>query len=117
MSTKPASVEVVPSGNYGETRFNALRHGVLSRYTVLPWEDEAEYRALLAALVAEQKPEGPHRNRSGCAGRRMRVLHIRSKRERSASTWYSPRVLRASWHVWIDWTDGAVDDEHDVSFG
>jgi hypothetical protein len=21
------------------TRFNALRHGVLSRYTVLPWED------------------------------------------------------------------------------
>ncbi|MGH8570455.1 MAG: hypothetical protein ACREXU_21240 [Gammaproteobacteria bacterium] len=23
------------------TRFNALRHGVLSRYTVLPWEAEA----------------------------------------------------------------------------
>ena len=28
------------------TRFNALRHGVLSRYTVLPWEDADEYRAL-----------------------------------------------------------------------
>ena len=27
------------------TRFNALRHGLLSRYTVLPWEDADEYRA------------------------------------------------------------------------
>jgi len=26
------------------TRFNALRHGVLSCYTVLPWEDAGEYR-------------------------------------------------------------------------
>ena len=25
------------------TRFNALRHGVLSRYTVLPWENADEY--------------------------------------------------------------------------
>jgi hypothetical protein len=41
------------------TRFNALRHGVLSRYTVLPWEDAAEYRDLLASLVAEHVPHGP----------------------------------------------------------
>jgi hypothetical protein len=41
------------------TRFNALRHGVLSRYTVLPWEDAHEYEALLAALVAEHAPQGP----------------------------------------------------------
>ena len=27
------------------TRFNALRHGILSRYTVLPWEDEGRRRA------------------------------------------------------------------------
>ena len=26
------------SGNYEVARFNALRHGVLSRHTVLPWE-------------------------------------------------------------------------------
>jgi hypothetical protein len=39
---------------YKTTRFNALRHGVLSRYTVLPWEDEGEYRALL-----EHAPQGP----------------------------------------------------------
>src|SRR3954453_13992810 len=41
------------------TRFNALRHGVLSRYTVLPWEDGEEYQALVAALVAEHAPQGP----------------------------------------------------------
>jgi hypothetical protein len=41
------------------TRFNALRHGVLSRYTVLPWEDSGEYCALLAALAAEHAPQGP----------------------------------------------------------
>jgi hypothetical protein len=41
------------------TRFNALRHGVLSRYAVLPWEDAEEYRVLVAALAAEHKPQGP----------------------------------------------------------
>jgi hypothetical protein len=41
------------------TRFNALRHGVLSRYTVLPWEDAGQYCVLLAALVAEHAPRGP----------------------------------------------------------
>ena len=47
------------TGNYEFARFNALRHGVLSRHTVLPWEDGEEYRVLLEALVAEHKPEGP----------------------------------------------------------
>ena len=41
------------------TRFNALRHGILSRYTVLPWEDEEEYATLVAALAAEHAPQGP----------------------------------------------------------
>jgi len=41
------------------TRFNALRHGVLSRYTVLPWEEEEEYAALVASLVEEHAPQGP----------------------------------------------------------
>jgi hypothetical protein len=41
------------------TRFNALRHGLLSRYTVLPWEDANEYQAVVAALVAEHAPQGP----------------------------------------------------------
>ena len=47
------------TGGTDITRFNALRHGVLSRYTVLPWEDADEYQALVAALVAEHAPQGP----------------------------------------------------------
>jgi len=31
----------------------------LSRYTVLPWENADEYRALVAALAAEHAPQGP----------------------------------------------------------
>jgi hypothetical protein len=46
-------------GNYQLARFNALRHGVLSQYTVLPWEDGEEYQGLLEALVAEHEPRGP----------------------------------------------------------
>ena len=46
-------------GHYEVARFNALRHGLLSQYTILPWEDGEEYEALLAALVAEHKPRGP----------------------------------------------------------
>jgi hypothetical protein len=55
--TKPTlSVE---TGGTEVTRFNALRHGMLSRYTVLPWEDADEYRGLVAALAAEHAPQGP----------------------------------------------------------
>src|SRR5277367_904029 len=59
MNTMPALTDMAPATQYDATRFNALRHGVLSRYTVLPWEDVAEYRSLLNALVAEHAPEGP----------------------------------------------------------
>jgi hypothetical protein len=46
-------------GNYELARFNALRHGILSQHTVLPWEDREEYLTLVEALVAEHKPLGP----------------------------------------------------------
>jgi hypothetical protein len=49
----------MPNSSYDTTRFNALRHGVLSRHTVLPWEDRIEYQALLDALMAEHAPDGP----------------------------------------------------------
>jgi hypothetical protein len=32
---------------------------VLSRYTVLPWEDAGEYRTLVVTLAAEHAPQGP----------------------------------------------------------
>jgi hypothetical protein len=44
---------------YEVTRFNALKHGVLSHDTVLPWENESEYHALLDTLVSEHRPQGP----------------------------------------------------------
>ena len=46
-------------GGCDVSRFNALRHGVLSAHTVLPWEDKAEYETLLNALVGEYTPHGP----------------------------------------------------------
>jgi hypothetical protein len=44
---------------YEVSRLNALRHGVLSVHTVLPWEDKGEYEALLNGLVEEYVPRGP----------------------------------------------------------
>jgi len=46
-------------GGYEGSRFNAVRHGVLSEHTVLPWEDKEEYAALLDDLVEEYAPRGP----------------------------------------------------------
>jgi hypothetical protein len=46
-------------GSYQSSRLNALRHGVLSQHTVLPWEDPDEYRQLAEALAAEHNPQGP----------------------------------------------------------
>jgi hypothetical protein len=56
-----STTETLPAETGGTdiTRFNALRHGVLSRYTVLPWESTDEYRAIVEALVAEHCPQGP----------------------------------------------------------
>src|SRR5215217_8137549 len=58
MTYMPASLEAKPE-RYQVTRFNALKHGVLSHDTVLPWENESEYCTLLDALIAEHRPQGP----------------------------------------------------------
>jgi hypothetical protein len=59
--TMTRTTQTLPAetGSTEITRFNALRHGVLSRYAVLPWEDADEYQAIVSALVAEHCPEGP----------------------------------------------------------
>ena len=49
---------LTPNG-YDASRFNALRHGILSQFAVLPWEDPVEYETLVAALTEEHKPSGP----------------------------------------------------------
>jgi hypothetical protein len=45
-------------GNYEAVRYNAMKHGILSRLTVLPHEDPDEFAGLLAALVHEHQPAG-----------------------------------------------------------
>jgi hypothetical protein len=57
--TKKTQTLPAQTGGTDITRFNALRHGLLSRYTVLPWESADEYRAVVEALVAEHGPQGP----------------------------------------------------------
>jgi hypothetical protein len=59
--TKTSQMPVETSGT-DITRFNALRHGVLSGYTVLPWEDADQYQGIVTALVVEHVPQGPPRS-------------------------------------------------------
>ena len=47
---KPPGYEVV--------RFNALKHGILSRYTVLSHESHADYESLVNSLMDEHLPAG-----------------------------------------------------------
>lgn len=47
-----------PAVGYQAVRFNAVKHGILARSTVLPHEDAAEFADLHAALVAEHQPAG-----------------------------------------------------------
>ena len=58
-----SSVETMPrsaeTNGYERSRLNALRHGILSRHRVLPWEDRSEYDDLLESLMAEHAPYGP----------------------------------------------------------
>ena len=43
---------------YEVVRFNALKHGILSRYTVLSHESHADYESLANALMDEHLPAG-----------------------------------------------------------
>ena len=43
MMTRTTQTLPAETANTDITRFNALHHGVVSRYTVLPWESADEY--------------------------------------------------------------------------
>ena len=110
-STLPAKI-----GGTEITRFNALRHGVLSRYRVLPWEDAAEYRDLVASLVAEHAPHGPTEEHlveelAGILWRKRRLRLAESAAHRhgleDALSESQRTAKRAVVH--IDATDGSED--------
>jgi hypothetical protein len=56
VETMPLSAE---TSGYQRSRLNAVRHGILSRHLVLPWEERTEYDQLLESLIAEHSPSGP----------------------------------------------------------
>jgi hypothetical protein len=47
-----------PNTSYEAVRFNAMKHGILSRLAVLAHEDQTEFSDLLAALLDEHQPAG-----------------------------------------------------------
>lgn len=60
MSTiRAVATQNAKESSYDASRFNAVKHGVLSKFTVLPWESQDEYDALHAAFVEEHRPLGP----------------------------------------------------------
>ncbi len=56
--TREEAAPVARAGNYEPVRFNALKHGILSKLAVLAHEDHAEFADLLAALIEEHRPAG-----------------------------------------------------------
>ena len=40
-------------------RFDAIKHGVLSRHIALPWEDRDAFEEILRGLLVEHQPQGP----------------------------------------------------------
>ena len=113
--TETTSTQPAEADSYEITRFNALRHGVLSRYTVLPWEDEDEYCKLLDAFVAEHKPKGPTEEHlvEEMVGvlwrkRRLRLAEAAAYRNlpgsregRSKMSLYQIRFERPPWAAWF----------------
>lgn len=56
--TRDEAAPEAQGGNYEPVRFNAMKHGILSRLVVLAHEDHAEFADLLAALIDEHRPTG-----------------------------------------------------------
>lgn len=56
--TRDQTAPVATANNYEPVRFNAMKHGILSRLAVLAHEDHAEFDDLLAALLDEHRPGG-----------------------------------------------------------
>ena len=48
----------VEAGHYEAVRYNAIKHGILSKLVVLPHEDHGEFSELLAGMIEEHQPAG-----------------------------------------------------------
>ena len=81
ISLPVTNTEDAPQSSYELVRFNAMQHGILSRYTVLSHEDGGEYQVLLSALLEEHQPAG------------MTEVHL--VEELAGIIWRKRRVLQA----------------------
>lgn len=52
------NVKDVIQSNYEPVRYNAMKHGILSKLAILPHEDGEEFAGLEAALLEEHQPKG-----------------------------------------------------------
>ena len=68
-----------PNDNYAPVRYNALKHGILSKLVVLPHEDRSEFDSLLTGLIEEHQPTG--------------VTEIHLVEELASILWRKRRVL------------------------
>src|SRR5262245_5857405 len=78
------------------TRFNAKRHGILAKHTILPGEDPEQYAELLQSLIAEHQPQGPTElalveDVANCLWRKRRSLIA----DAAANATVAPLVLAA----------------------
>ncbi len=71
----------VPPASYQAVRYNAMKHGILSKLVVLAHEDGGDFDDMLAALIDEHKPAG------------MTEQHLIE--ELAAIIWRKRRVLMA----------------------
>ena len=58
LSTTTSDATPVAAIGYEGVRFNALRHGILSRYVVLSHENGDDYQSLISSLFQEHMPAG-----------------------------------------------------------
>ena len=73
--------EVTPQKKYEAVRFNAQKHGILSKQVVLVHEDAGEFSELLTSLIEEHQPAG------------ITELHLIE--ELASIMWRKRRVLQA----------------------
>jgi hypothetical protein len=102
-NVETATTEDASGIAYVTVRFNALKHGVLSRHVVLPHEDRSEYDALRDALVVEHQPSGATElhlieELAGILWRKRRVLMAEAAKinEGLKSVVNSPKMVMSS---------------------
>jgi hypothetical protein len=49
---------ITKADNYEASKYNAVKHGVLSREAVLSWESKEDYESLLMAFEGDYEPQG-----------------------------------------------------------